>query len=175
MASAVISLQSSVWTSPPSPPRPPSLFFSFPPCVSDVVTINWRQPFCVCVWVWERGEAEAADGWCRCLSYHQLWLALSGSECWVHPNHFPGSSGAVGRVFCVCVCKLPCLLCISASLCVSLDFCVWACFYLTILSHCVAYRLPNHTRASGRLTGFRDCNSTGAKTLKPCSKTAGRL
>lgn len=84
---------------------------------------------CMCVWWWERGETEAADGWWKYLSYHQLWLASSGSECWVHPNHFPGSSGSVGCVFCVCAwCYAWCVslllyVCLRISVCGYISVC----------------------------------------------------
>lgn len=94
----------------------------FPPCVTGTVTImaiTWRHFYkmFVCMWVWEwERERDAVDGWCKCLNYHQLWLALSGSECWVHPISFPGSLGAAGCVsFCVCMYACcPCLFCVSA-------------------------------------------------------------
>lgn len=107
---------SSVWTSSPFfLPSP-----SFRPRAGDLVTmmltLNWRHPTRVSVRlsVCDRGEAEAvaaADGWCKCLSYHQLWLALSGSECWVHPNHFPGTLRRSGSCVFVFVCNLSWLMC----------------------------------------------------------------
>lgn len=91
---------------------------SFRPHAGDLVTmmltINRRHPYVrqCAVSVCDRGEAEAAaDGWCKCLSYHQLWLALSGSECWVHPNHFPGALRRSGSCVFVFVCNLSWLMC----------------------------------------------------------------
>lgn len=133
---------------------PPSLFFSFPPCVSDVITmmaITWIHFFSMRV-------TEAADGWCKCLSYHHLWLALSGSECWVHPNCFPWSLGAV----CLCgfVFMYVCMLCVSQDLCVRLCVCMSKSLY--------ALHMTNHTRAS---SGFRDCNSAKGYRLKLCPQS----
>lgn len=137
---------------------------SFRPRAGDLVTmmltINRRHPTCKSVqWVCATEAEAAADGWCKCLSYHQLWLALSGSECWVHPNHFPGALRRSGSCVFVFVCNLSWLMCD----CVFSTSHFFGCrhFLFDHIKSRSALLNTNHSRASGRLvleTGVQPCN-----------------